>query len=67
MFESDSLFAVSSEEKSRLAARKYARIIQKLGFPVSSEYFGLIILGLCSMRTLTPGPFHGVQDPEHGR
>jgi len=24
-----------SEEDSRLAARKYARIIQKLGFPVS--------------------------------
>ena len=27
-----------SEEDSRLAARKYARIIQKLGFPVS-KYF----------------------------
>ena len=24
-----------SEEQSRLAARKYARVIQKLGFPVS--------------------------------
>lgn len=29
-----------SEEDSRLAARKYARIIQKLGFPVSNfSYF----------------------------
>ncbi len=26
-----------SEEDSRLAARKYARIIQKLGFPVSED------------------------------
>ena len=29
------LASPSSEEMSRLAARKYARIIQKLGFPVS--------------------------------
>lgn len=28
-----------SEEDSRLAARKYARIIQKLGFTVSGTYF----------------------------
>lgn len=28
-------FSLFSEELSRLAARKYARIIQKLGFPVS--------------------------------
>lgn len=27
-----------SEEDSRLAARKYARIIQKLGFPVSCVF-----------------------------
>lgn len=27
-----------SEEDSRLAARKYARIIQKLGFPVSKHF-----------------------------
>ena len=27
-----------SENLSRLAARKYARIIQKLGFPVSDNY-----------------------------
>jgi len=26
---------IFSEELSRLAARKYARVIQKLGFPVS--------------------------------
>ena len=30
-------FFICSEEKSRLAARKYARVIQKLGFPVSSS------------------------------
>ena len=29
-----------SEELSRLAARKYARIIQKLGFPVSDSRIG---------------------------
>lgn len=28
-----------SEDDSRLAARKYARIIQKLGFPVSSVHW----------------------------
>ena len=28
-----------SEEDSRLAARKYARIVQKLGFPVSRFHF----------------------------
>ena len=27
-----------SEEDSRLAARKYARIVQKLGFPVSFHF-----------------------------
>lgn len=27
------LFFVFSEEQSRLAARKYARVVQKLGFP----------------------------------
>lgn len=27
------LFLIISEEQSRLAARKYARVVQKLGFP----------------------------------
>ena len=27
-----------SEEQSRLAARKYARVVQKLGFPVSAYH-----------------------------
>jgi len=27
-----------SEDQSRLAARKYARVVQKLGFPVSSSW-----------------------------
>ena len=30
------LFGFYSEDQSRLAARKYARVVQKLGFPVSS-------------------------------
>ena len=34
MWHDDLLLFLYSEEKSRLAARKYARIIQKLGFPV---------------------------------
>lgn len=29
-------FGFHSEDQSRLAARKYARVVQKLGFPVSS-------------------------------
>ena len=29
---------LSSEDLSRLAARKYARVIQKLGFPVSKMH-----------------------------
>lgn len=33
-----------SEEDSRLAARKYARIIQKLGFPVSWNTSFLVLL-----------------------
>lgn len=32
----DVSFLFCSEEQSRLAARKYARVVQKLGFPVSS-------------------------------
>ena len=32
-------FLFSSEEQSRLAARKYARVIQKLGFQVHSEFY----------------------------
>lgn len=32
------LFGFCSEDQSRLAARKYARVVQKLGFPVSSIY-----------------------------
>lgn len=32
------LFVFYSEDQSRLAARKYARVVQKLGFPVSSIY-----------------------------
>ena len=32
-------FINASEELSRLAARKYARIIQKLGFPVSGSMY----------------------------
>lgn len=28
-------FLFASEDQSRLAARKYARVVQKLGFPVS--------------------------------
>ena len=31
----DVSFLFCSEEQSRLAARKYARVVQKLGFPVS--------------------------------
>ena len=31
----DILFVSSSEDLSRLAARKYARVVQKLDFPVS--------------------------------
>ena len=34
-------FVFCSEEQSRLAARKYARVIQKLGFPVCA-YVDLI-------------------------
>ena len=34
------LFDVLSEDSSRLAARKYARVIQKLGFPVSVSLHG---------------------------
>lgn len=32
----DVSFLFCSEDQSRLAARKYARVVQKLGFPVSS-------------------------------
>ncbi|XP_048424868.1 TATA-box-binding protein-like [Pyrus x bretschneideri] len=35
-----------SEEQSRLAARKYARVIQKLGFPAKFQYEPEIFLGL---------------------
>eukprot|EP00834_Sanchytrium_tribonematis_P001632 NODE_41_length_34096_cov_2.002235.p28 type:complete len:132 gc:universal NODE_41_length_34096_cov_2.002235:24921-25316(+) len=33
-----------SEEQSRLAARKYARIVQKLGFPARFTEFKLFVL-----------------------
>lgn len=33
-----------SEEDSRLAARKYARIIQKLGFPVSKHFLCVLYM-----------------------
>jgi len=33
-------FVFHSEEQSRLAARKYARVVQKLGFPVSGLDIG---------------------------
>ena len=32
---------ICSEDFSRLAARKYARVIQKLGFPVSAMYYNV--------------------------
>jgi len=40
-----------SEEQSRLAARKYARIIQKLGFPARfSEFKIQNIVGSCDVK-----------------
>lgn len=40
-----------SEEESRLAARKYARIIQKLGFPAKfSEFKIQNIVGSCDVQ-----------------
>ncbi len=37
----------SSEDQAKLAARKYARIVQKLGFPVSTTYIYSNIVCLC--------------------
>ncbi|KAJ0093702.1 hypothetical protein Patl1_26770 [Pistacia atlantica] len=37
---------VKSEQQSKLAARKYARIIQKLGFPAKFKYEPELFLGL---------------------
>ena len=54
-----------SEDLSRLAARKYARIIQKLGFPVSRAQF--VCPTLCVSCVLyISGQVYGVQDTEHG-
>ncbi len=40
-----------SEEKSRLAARKYARIVQKLGFPAKFKDFKIQnMVGSCDVK-----------------
>ena len=40
-----------SEEQSRLAARKYARIVQKLGFPAKFTEFKIQnIVGSCDVK-----------------
>lgn len=57
-----------SEDLSRLAARKYARIIQKLGFPVCVHvHTGVLIVFLDSAHLVTTGKIYGIQSPKHGR
>lgn len=46
-----SLFPFPSEEQSRLAARKYARVVQKLGFPAKFLDFKIQnMVGSCDVK-----------------
>jgi hypothetical protein len=38
------IFALNSEDQAKLAARKYARIVQKLGFAVSVCVFHYLMV-----------------------
>lgn len=46
-----SLLSLPSEEQSRLAARKYARVVQKLGFPAKFLDFKIQnMVGSCDVK-----------------
>ncbi|KAM1147996.1 hypothetical protein FF1_028706 [Malus domestica] len=54
-----------SEEQSRLAARKYARVIQKLGFPAKFQDFKIQnIVGSCDVKF--PIRLEGLHVSSHG-